>query len=92
MRGLITQILTAASIAGAANAAPWTQAEGDWYSRALIARDTLDGAEGWRADLYGEYGINDRWTLTAKSEAVTYPDFTEFDREALRLSIRRQLL
>jgi hypothetical protein len=66
MRGLITQILTAASIAGA--------------------------AEGWRADLYGEYGINDRWTLTAKSEAVTYPDFTEFDREALRLSIRRQLL
>jgi hypothetical protein len=92
MRGLITQILTAASIAGAANAAPWTQAEGDWYGRALVARDTLDGAEGWRADLYGEYGISDRWTLTAKSEAVTYPDFSEFDREALRLSIRRQLL
>ena len=92
MRGLITQILTAASIAGAAEAAPWTQAEGDWYGRALIARDPLDGAEGWRADLYGEYGISDRWTLTAKSEAVTYSDFTEFDREALRLSVRRQLL
>jgi len=91
MRGLFTQIRTFASMAGAAQAAPWTQDQGGWYGRALVAKDTLDGAEGWRADVYGEYGLADNWTLTAKSEAVTYPDYGEFDREALRLSLRRQL-
>jgi hypothetical protein len=91
MRGLITQISIAASVAGLADAAPWVRDEGGWYGRALVARDTLGGAEGWRADGYAEYGLNDDWTLTAKAEAVTYPDFEAFDREAYRLTLRRHL-
>ncbi|MBK8198791.1 MAG: hypothetical protein IPK75_10495 [Acidobacteria bacterium] len=92
MRGLITQVFTAASIAGAANAAPWVRDDDGWYARALIAHDTLNGADGWRADLYGEYGLTDNWTLTAKTEAVAYPGASEFNREAYRLTLRRKLL
>jgi hypothetical protein len=92
MRGLFVQIFTAVSVAGAAEAAPWVREDGGWYARTLVAHDTLDGAEGWRGDVYGEYGLNDRWTLTAKAEAVTYPDFEAFDREAYRLTLRRKVL
>lgn len=92
MRGLFTQIFTAASIAGAASAAPWVREEGGWYGRALIANDTLDGAEGWRGDAYAEYGLTGDWTVTAKTETVTYTDFEEFDRDAFRLTLRRKLL
>lgn len=92
MRGWITQFFTAASLAASAEAAPWTQAEGSWYGRALLARDTLNSADGWRADLYAEYGLTRNLTLTAKSEAVTYEGFEAFDRDTFRLSLRRQLL
>ena len=92
MRGQVTHFLTAASLAATAEAAPWTQADGSWYGRALVARDTLNSAEGWRADLYAEYGLTGNLTLTAKSEAVTYQGFDAFDRDTLRLSLRRQLL
>lgn len=91
MRGLFTQLFTAASIAGAASAAPWVRDDGGWYARALVAHDTLDGAEGWRQDAYAEYGLTDRWTVTAKAEAVFYPGYEAFDREAFRLTLRRQL-
>jgi hypothetical protein len=40
MRGLITQIFTAASLAGFAEAAPWVRV-----------------GDGWRGDLYGQYGF-----------------------------------
>lgn len=40
MRGLITQIFRAASLAGFAEAAPWVRV-----------------GDGWRGDLYGEYGL-----------------------------------
>lgn len=92
MRGLFTQLFTFASLAGAGHAAPWVRDDDGWYARALVAQDELNGAEGWRVDLYGEYGLNDLWTVTAKSEAVTYPGGEEFDREAFRLTLRRQLL
>jgi len=92
MRGLLTQIFTAASLAGAPEAAPWTRDDDGWHARAVIAHDTLDGAEGWRGDAYAEFGLTGDLTLTAKAEAVTYPDFNAFDREAFRLTLRRELL
>lgn len=92
MRGLISQIIIAASLAGTASAAPWVRDDDGWYARALVAQDTLGDAVGWRADVYGEYGLTEDWTLTAKSESVTYPDYEIFDRDAYRLTLRRKLL
>ncbi len=57
MRGLFTQLFTAASLAGAASAAPWVRDEGGWYGRALLAHDTLGDADGLRGDLCAEYGL-----------------------------------
>lgn len=91
MRVCITLIVTSASIAGAASAAPWVRDDGGWYARTLVSAETLDGAEGWRADAYGEYGLSHRWTLTAKAEAITFPSDTAFDRQAYRVSLRRQV-
>ena|SRR3990167_7370596 len=91
MRGLLTQVFTAVSVAGAANAAPWVRDDDGWYARALIAHDTLGDADGWRGDTYVEYGLADNWTITAKAEAVIYPDYSVFDREAYRLTLRREL-
>ena len=91
MRGLFTQLFTAATLAGAASAAPWVRDDGGWYGRALVAHDTLGDANGWRGDLYAEYGLTDAWTVTAKSESVTYPDYEAFDRDAFRLTLRRKL-
>lgn len=92
MRGMITQLCWAVSLAGMAEAAPWTREEGGWYARALAARDTLNGAEGWRTDVYGEYGLTNRLTLTAKAESVAYDGFAAFDQDTYRLTLRRQLL
>lgn len=91
MRGLITLCLAGASASGVAEAAPWVREDGGWYARMLGAHDTLNGADGWRLDLYGEYGVTDKITLTLKNEAVTYPDFRAFDRESWRLTARRTL-
>ena len=91
MRGLFTQLFTAVTLAGAASAAPWVRDDGGWYGRALVAHDTLGDANGWRGDLYAEYGLTDAWTVTAKSESVTYPDYEAFDRDAFRLTLRRKL-
>ncbi len=91
-RGLVTCLLTGASIAGAASAAPWVRDEDGWYARSLLSAETLDGAEGWRADTYGEYGLTSRMTLTAKAEAITFPSDTAFDRQAYRLTLRRRLM
>jgi hypothetical protein len=91
MRGLITLCLAGASASGVAEAAPWVREDGGWYARMLGAHDTLNGADGWRLDLYGEYGVTDKITVTLKNEAVTYPDFRAFDRESWRLTARRTL-
>ena len=91
MRGIISFILAGASASGVAEAAPWVREDGGWYTRALGARDSLNGVEGWRADLYGEYGVTDKITVTVKNEAVMYPDAAAFDRDYWRLTARRTL-
>ena len=91
MRGILSLLLAGASLSGVAEAAPWVREDGGWYARLLAAHDSLNGADGWRADLYGEYGLTPKLTVTVKSEAVTYPDFEAFDRSSARLTVRRTL-
>lgn len=91
MRGLISFFLAGASVSGVAEAAPWVREDGGWYARALGAHDSLNGVDGWRLDLYGEYGVTDKVTLTLKNEAVIYPDAPAFDRDSWRLTARRTL-
>ncbi|MBI1254007.1 MAG: hypothetical protein GC196_06640 [Hyphomonas sp.] len=67
MRGLFAQLFKAATLASAASAAPWVRDEAGWYGRALLAHDTLGNANGWRSDLYAEYGLTKDWTVTGKS-------------------------
>lgn len=91
MRGVFSLFLAGASLAGSAEAAPWVREDGGWYARALGAHDSLNGTEGWRLDLYGEYGLTQKVTLTLKNEAVLYPSAPAFDRDVWRLTARRTL-
>ncbi|KCZ96151.1 hypothetical protein HHI_00690 [Hyphomonas hirschiana VP5] len=91
MRGLISFFLAGASVSGVAEAAPWVREDGGWYGRALGAHDSLNGVDGWRLDLYGEYGVTEKITVTLKNEAVIYPDAPAFDRDLWRLTARRTL-
>lgn len=91
MRGLQTYLLAGASLAGTAEAAPWVREEGGWYSRALVAQDRLDGADGWRTDFYGEYGLTPKLTITGKSERVSFPGAADFNRDSYRVTVRREL-
>lgn len=66
--------------------------EGGWYRLARrLTQDRLDGAEGWRTDLYGEYGLTPKLSVTAKSEGVSFPGAADFNREWYRLTLRREL-
>ena len=91
MRGLRGICLGAALLAaGHAEAGPWSQLRGDIYARANVSAERLDGEDGWRSDLYGEYGLGRGWMLTGKAEAVRYDGGTA-GSDAYRLSARRQL-
>lgn len=84
-------LASALVVSASAAAGPWAQPDGGWYGRGVLAVEDLDDEQGFRADLYGEYGLTDRLTLTAKSEAVVYPDFSELNRETWRLTLRREV-
>ncbi|WP_340692129.1 hypothetical protein [Hyphomonas sp.] len=92
MKRLWLVALGAAYACGPAEAGPWTRDDGGFYLRGLVSTETLDGLDGTRADVYGEYGLTDRWTLTGKTEAVAYEDsIGDIDRQSYRVSLRRQL-
>ena len=74
-----------------ASAAPWIQDEGRFYTRTSMARETVEGLQAWRRDVYGEYGLSDNWTLTGKWEAVTYDDASDFNAEGVRFTLRTNL-
>ena len=90
MRGLRGICLSAIAIAGSAEAGPWTQLQGDIYARANVSAERLDGEDGWRGDLYGEYGLGGGWMVNGKAESVRYDGGTQ-DSDAYRISARRQL-
>ena len=83
-------ILTAA--APVAVAGPWGQESGDLFARAAYSSEQIDGADAWRADLYGEFGVSENWTLIGKAEAVRFPGAAEFDASEARLVFQRRLL
>ncbi|MEH6694447.1 MAG: hypothetical protein V7675_05355 [Hyphomonas sp.] len=92
MRGWGAVLLGAIVAVGPAEAGPWARDEGGFYLRGLVSSETLEGLDGFRGDVYGEYGLTDRWTLTGKSEAVAYEDsIGNIDRQSYRLTARRQL-
>ena len=75
-----------------AEAGPWGQQDGNVFARAAYSSEQIDGAEAWRADVYGEYGVSDTWTLIAKAEAVQFPGAAEFDASEARLVLQRRLI
>ena len=91
MRGLGGLLFGMLAVSGTAEAGPWTQAPGGIYARGIISSERLDGEDGWRGDLYGEYGLTSHWTVTGKVESVRYEYGGVSDRDAYRLSVRRQL-
>ena len=72
-------------------AAPWVQGDGELYVRTAIASEQVESLEGYRADIYAEYGLSERWTLSLKSEAVAYPDAQDFNVQGWRATARRQM-
>lgn len=81
----------AAGICGTAHAGPWAQEPGGFYGRALVAHETLDGADAWRGDVYVERGLTQTLTIMAKAEAVRFEQAEQFDQEAYRLAVRKQV-
>ena len=90
MRGLGGILFGALAVSGTAEAGPWAQAPGGIYARSVFSAERLDGEDGWRGDVYGEYGLPGRFTLTGKLESVRY-DSGVSDADAYRVSVRRQL-
>jgi hypothetical protein len=84
-------------VSAPAHAAPWTQDPGNIYARASIAAETLEttnaiSVDATRYDVYAEYGLADRWTITAKAESIAYEnDLSDFNREAYRATVRHLL-
>ncbi|MEZ5952732.1 MAG: hypothetical protein R3C13_00370 [Hyphomonas sp.] len=91
MRGIWIFILAGASAAGTAQAGPWAQPPGHIYVRSLVSAERLNQADGWRGDLYAEYGARSRWSLSGKLEAVRYDGESSGDRESYRVGLRREL-
>ncbi|MEL6857011.1 MAG: hypothetical protein AAFO74_01410 [Pseudomonadota bacterium] len=72
-------------------AAPWTQDPGHLYARISIADEYVEGVRGTRADAYAEFGLTELWTATAKAEAVSYREASDFDTNGWRATLRRKL-
>ena len=72
-----------------ARAAPWIQEEGGLYTRTALVKEAVEGLNGYRGDVYFEYGWSETWTLTLKGEAVRYSGADGFDSQGWRATARR---
>jgi len=90
MKGTVLTILMTLSWP-MASAAPWVQSDGDFYTRIAIASEEIEGLQAYRGDIYGEYGLTDRWTLTGKVEAIAYEDADDFNAQGWRATLRRNV-
>jgi len=75
-----------------ASAGPWGQSDSEVFARAAMSSEQIDGADAWRADLYGEYGLSGKWTVIGKAEAVQFPGAREFDASEARVVAQRRLI
>ena len=87
MSFVLSGVVSPCAVAG-----PWGQEDGKIFARAAYSTEQIDGADAWRADLYGEFGLSENWTLIGKVESVQFPDAAEFDASEARLVIQRRLL
>lgn len=83
--------LCVGTVGAEAQATPWAREAGSGYGRLAAASEEVDGLEARRFDAYGEYGLTDNWTLTAKAEQVMFPGAEDFDASGFRVTARRQL-
>jgi len=88
----VGQFLISSLVAPVAEAGPWGQEDGDVFARVAYSAEQIDGADAWRADAYGEYGLNENWTVIAKAESVQFPNAAEFNASEGRLIFQRQML
>lgn len=73
-------------------AAPWTQPAETLYMRSSVSWGSLNTDRLLRADLYLEYGLRERWTLTAKGETGYLPEYALSTGTALRATTRHTLV
>ncbi len=79
-------------LAPMALAGPWVQADQSLYVRGGMAFEDHEGFDATRMDVYGEYGVTDAWTLSAKYERVDFEDSSPFDSDGWRVTARRRVL
>lgn len=77
-------------LSGTAEAGPWTREKGEAYIQTAVLAQRLNGQTGVRGELYGEYGLTPKWTLSLNLEGVTFPELNCFDQGAYRAPLRRQ--
>ncbi|MEL6726920.1 MAG: hypothetical protein AAFP81_05355 [Pseudomonadota bacterium] len=75
-----------------AAAAPWIQEEDALYVRISVADEIVEGLRGTRSDVYAEYGITSRTTLSFKAERIRYGDASDFNSDGWRATVRRSLI
>lgn len=83
--------LTFLFVSQQAEASPWGRPDDGVYMRAALHTGEVEGLSASRVDLYGEYGLSERWTATAKYERVTFDGFSEFAASGWRTTLRRTL-
>lgn len=76
---------------GVASAGPWVQDKGDVFARLSYVEEDHDGFGAVRGDIYGEWGLTDRWTLSGKYERVDFETSNVFDSDGWRITGRRKL-
>jgi len=76
---------------GTASAGPWSQGKGHVYAEVAVLGQRIDGAGAVRGELYGEYGLTDKLTLTGQLEGVRFPQLSGQDQYAYRATARRQI-
>ncbi|MEM7766227.1 MAG: hypothetical protein AAF253_01920 [Pseudomonadota bacterium] len=91
MKGLWIGFTAVTVTAQGAQAAPWLRGDGEGYGRVAAAGERVEGIDAQRYDAYGEYGLGEKWTVTAKAELVTFPGNTDFNAEGYRATLRREL-
>lgn len=85
-----TLIILSFLISGLADAGPWVREKRSGYWQSAVLAQKIEGEAAVRGELYGEYGVTSKWTLTAQLEGVTFPALSGFDAGAYRLTGRRQ--
>lgn len=83
-------LLLWAFLCAQAQAGPWTRDPGAGYWQAAVLGQRIDGADAVRGELYGEYGLTKKWTITGQLEGVKFTQLDGFDQFAYRATARRQ--